>query len=124
VIRAAAVNSDALRLGKAAMRPGVPASQVFAVVRDRINDANIGYRQGRRAAYAIGIAFPPGWDEGHIISINVHEERPLQAGMVFHLITTMRIPAIGAIGCSDTVLVTADGSETLTAGIEPTLHTR
>lgn len=124
LVRAAEVNADALRRGKAAMRPGVPASEVFAVVRDRIDGAEVGYKQGRRAGYGMGVAFPPGWDEGHIISLNVNEDRPLQAGMVFHLITTMRIPAIGAIGCSDTVLITPDGCETLTSGLEPGLSVR
>jgi Xaa-Pro dipeptidase len=124
VRHAAEVNAEALRRGKAAMRPGVPAAAVFEVVREAIDRADVGYRQGRRAGYGIGIAFPPGWDEGHIMSINGNETRPLQAGMVFHLITTMRIPGIGAIGCSDTVLVTADGCETLTGAPEPGLIAR
>ena len=68
-------------------------------------------------------AFPPGWDEGEIFSINKDEQRPLQAGMSFHLITTMRLRGVGAIGCSDTVLVNEHGVETLTgavlSGIQP-----
>jgi Xaa-Pro dipeptidase len=122
LLRAVETNTDALRQAKAAIRPGVPAAQVFEVARARIDGANLGYTQGRRVAYALGIAFPPGWDEGHIISINRNETRPLQPGMVFHLITTMRLQGIGAIGCSDTVLVTEDGCETLTAEIEPQLY--
>jgi Xaa-Pro aminopeptidase len=39
--------------------------------------------------------------------------------MTFHLITTMRIQGLGAIGCSDTVLVTSTGVETLTAAVPP-----
>jgi Xaa-Pro dipeptidase len=109
---------------KAVIKPGVPASEAFEAARERIDSANIGYRQGRRVAYSIGIAFPPGWDEGHIISINENEYRPFQPGMTFHVITTMRIPGLGAIGCSDTVLVTADGCETLTSGVEPGLYVK
>ena len=124
LLRAVETNTDALRLAKAAIRPGARASRAFEAGRDRINEANIGYRQGRRLAYGIGSAFPPGWDEGHIISINETEHRPFQPGMTFHLITTMRIPSLGAVGCSDTVLVTEDGCETLTAGIEPALYAR
>lgn len=119
LLRADATSKAALSAAKGTMRPGVPANQVFEAGRTVIDDAGLGYKQGRRIAYGIGIAFPPGWDEGDIFSINVDEDRPLQAGMTFHLITTMRLAGIGAIGCSDTVLVTEDGVETLTSEIEP-----
>ncbi len=124
LLRAVETNTDALRRAKAAIKPGVPAREVFEVARERIDSANVGYKQGRRVAYAIGTAFPPGWDEGHIISINETERRPLQPGMSFHLITTMRIKGLGAIGCSDTVLVTESGCETMTRGVEHGLHVR
>jgi Xaa-Pro dipeptidase len=117
LLRATETNTEALRLAKEAIRPGVPAHVAFETARDRIAAGNVGYRQGRRVAYSIGIAFPPGWDEGHIISINDGETRPFQPGMTFHLITTMRIAGIGAVGCSDTVLVESKGCETLTAGV-------
>ncbi len=61
--------------------------------------------------------------EGDIFSINVDEKRLLQAGMVFHLITTMRFSGVGAIGSSDTVRVTATGLETLTSVIPPGIQT-
>lgn len=117
--RANETNTDALRLAKAAIKPGVKARTVFERARDRIAAGDVGYRQGRRVAYGIGIGFPPRWDEGHIMSINDGEERVLRAGMTFHLITTMRIRGLGAVGCSDTVLVTDSGCETLTSSIEP-----
>jgi Xaa-Pro dipeptidase len=119
VCRASEVASAALEAAKSHMAPGVPAHEVFEVGRATIAEADIGYEQGRRIAYGIGIAFPPGWDEGDIFSINVDEHRPLQQGMVFHLITTMRLKGIGAIGSSDTVLVTDSGVETLTTAIPP-----
>jgi Xaa-Pro dipeptidase len=122
LLRGIETNTDALKRAKAAIKPGVPASEVFEVARERIDSANLGYRQGRRVAYSIGIAFPPGWGEGHVISLNQGESRALQPGMVFHLITTMRLSGLGAIGCSDTVLVTEDGCETLTSGVEPKLY--
>jgi len=34
----------------------------------------------------------------------------------------MRLPGLGAIGCSDTVLVTEDGCETLTSGVLNEVH--
>ena len=122
LIRGSEVNRDALRLAKERIRPGVPASEAFEAARERIDDADIPYVQGRRIAYAIGTAFPPGWDEGHIFSINANEHRPFHSGMTFHVITTMRLPGLGAIGCSDTVLVTEDGCETLTSDLPNELH--
>ncbi len=117
LLQGSEVNRDALRLAKEKIRPGVAASEAFEAARQRIDDADVPYVQGRRIAYAIGTAFPPGWDEGHIFSINANEHRPFHQGMTFHVITTMRLPALGAIGCSDTVLVTEDGCETLTSGV-------
>lgn len=111
------VGQAALAAAKEAMRPGVPANEVFEAGRQVIDGAGLNYRQGRRIAYGIGIAFPPGWDEGDIFSINVDEDRPLRPGMTFHLIATMRLPGVGAFGCSDTVLATEHGAETLTAEV-------
>lgn len=117
LLRGSEVNRDALQLAKERIRPGTPASEAFEAARKRIDDADVPYVQGRRIAYAIGTAFPPGWDEGHIFSINANEHRPFHEGMTFHVITTMRLPGLGAIGCSDTVLVTEDGCETLTSSV-------
>ncbi len=117
VLLAGEVGKAALETAKELMRPGVPACDVFEAGRAVIDDSDVNYQQGRRIAYGIGIAFPPGWDEGDIFSINRDEDRPLQAGMTFHLITTMRPPGVGAIGNSDTVLITENGPETLTGAI-------
>ncbi|HCV27018.1 MAG TPA: Xaa-Pro peptidase family protein [Dehalococcoidia bacterium] len=122
LLRGSEVNRDALRLAKERIKPGVRASEAFEAVRQRIDDADVPYVQGRRIAYGIGTAFPPGWDEGHIFSINGNEQRVFHKGMTFHVITTMRLPSMGAIGCSDTVLVTDDGCETLTAGVANELY--
>jgi len=119
MIEASQVATKALQVTKDTMKEGVPAKMVFEAGSSVINEANIDYKQGRRIAYGIGTAFPPGWDEGDIFSINSDEPRLLVAGMCFHLITTMRVPGLGAIGCSDTVLVTKEGVETLTTHVEP-----
>ena len=111
------VNSDALRIAKELIKPGVEISAAFHAAKSHIDEADVLYTQGRRIAYGIGLAFPPDWGEGHIVSINGNEHREFEAGMTFHVITTMRLPGLGAIGCSDTVAVTADGCETLTRDV-------
>ncbi len=119
VLAADRTSRTALERAKSVIRPGVEARRVFEAGSAVINGSGLPYKQGRRIAYGIGIAFPPGWDEGDILSISAEEEMLLQPGMTFHLITTMRLPGIGAFGCSDTVMVTETGCETLTSGTEP-----
>jgi len=64
--------------------------------------------------YTVGAQFPPSWVEGSgfIARGGNTEFRP---GMVFHLPICLRVPGQWGIGCSETVLVTDTGVETLTA---------
>ncbi|TYC57827.1 aminopeptidase P family protein [Marinobacter sp. BW6] len=63
--------------------------------------------------YTVGAQFPPSWVEGSgfIARGGNMEFRP---GMVFHLPICLRIPGQWGIGCSETILVTADGAEPMT----------
>ncbi|NQW18564.1 MAG: aminopeptidase P family protein [Chloroflexi bacterium] len=124
LLKGVEVNSGALQLAKDLIKPGVDIAEVFGEVKRSIDESDVPYKQGRRIAYGIGTAFPPDWGEGHIISINADEHREFRSGMVFHIITTMRLLGIGAIGCSDTVAVTRSGSETLTGGVPIDLYRR
>jgi len=120
--RAAKTSTNALATAKAAIRPGARISGAFEAARDRIGAAGVGYTQAKRVAYSIGIAFPPGWGEGHIVTINANEHRQFESGMTFLVITTMRLQELGAVGCSDAVLVIGDGCETLTGEVAPGLY--
>ena len=102
-----------LQMAKDNIRPGVPTGDVFEMVKESLDGADLGAKLERRTAYSIGIAFAPDWGEGHIISITRGEKRPFQVGMTFHLIPGVRVPGVGAINCSDTILVPAAGSEPL-----------
>ena len=85
----------------------------------------LGIRKENRTAYSMGIAFPPDWGEGHILSFHKGEQRPLQAGMTFHLVNGVRVPGLGhKVSCTDTILVTEDGCETLTDRLERKLYAR
>jgi Xaa-Pro dipeptidase len=94
------------------------------MVKESLDGADLGAKLERRTAYSIGIAFAPDWGEGHIISITRGEKRPFQVGMTFHLIPGVRVPGVGAINCSDTILVTENGCETLTGGVEHRLFVK
>ena len=68
---------------------------------------------GHRVAYSIGINFPPDWGEGQIMSLQAGEERVLRPGMTFHVIPALFVPGVGATICTETVVVTGDGVESL-----------
>jgi Xaa-Pro dipeptidase len=67
-----------------------------------------------RSGYSIGIAFPPDWGEGHIMSIRHEDPRVLVPNMTFHHIPWVQLPGKAGIGMSETIRVTEDGCETLT----------
>lgn len=103
------VLQDAHERARAAMRPGVPISQVFHTAQDAV----------RRHGY-------PGYTRGHIghsLGIDTfHEEppyigsdehRPLEEGMVLAVETPSYTADVGAIMIEDLVHVTADGIEVL-----------
>ena len=82
-------------------------------------------RKPSRGAYSIGIAYAPDWSEGHILSMTQGEERVLEPGMTFHMVSgTAIVPGVGKASCSDTVVVTEDGYETLTDGVERKLYVK
>ncbi len=102
----------ALKDVKAAIRPGLTVSDADNLVRKIITDNDVGARLITRSGYSIGIAFPPSWDEGYIISLKQGESAVLEEGMTFHLIPWMwAVDGDKTCGISDTVRVTATGCE-------------
>jgi Xaa-Pro dipeptidase len=72
-----------------------------------------------RITCTIGIGFPPTWGSRVGGDVNYLNATPrsggvLQPGMVFHLIPLLIVPGVGAVGFSETVLVTGSGAEVLT----------
>lgn len=97
-----------------AMKVGAISHDINEVCKQALEDAGWGGIHEHRAGYSIGIAFPPDWGEGHIMSLQAHDPRPLEAGMVFHVIPTLLIEGVAGIACTDTVLVTETGGVPLT----------
>ncbi len=102
----------ALREAHANIRPGMTVSDADNMIRQIIQDNDIGARLITRSGYSIGIAFPPSWDEGYIISLKQGNSAILREGMTFHLIPWMwAVDGNKTVGISDTIHVTADGCE-------------
>ena len=96
-----------------ALRPGVTAGDVDAAGRAVAERAGAGPYWRNRAAYSLGLSFPPGLGEGHIIDIKPRDPRRIRAGMVFHFIPILKVPGIGAVGCTETVLAGEGGGKRL-----------
>ena len=113
-ILATEVGIETLQKAKEFIKPGVTAGQVHELIQNNLV-ARLGVKKNTgRVGYSIGIAFSPDWGEGQIISFFMGDQRPLQAGMTFHLLPSTKVPGIGTFTTSDTILVTKNGCETLT----------
>jgi Xaa-Pro dipeptidase len=97
---------------KSLMGPGMTVSDADSIVRRIISDNDVGARLVTRSGYSIGIAFPPSWDEGYILSLNPGDFSVLEPGMTFHVIPWMwGVDGDKTVGISDTIRVTDDGCE-------------
>ncbi len=100
----------ALREIKAAVRPGLTVSDADNLVRDIITENDVGADLITRSGYSIGIAFPPSWDEGYIVSLKQGDSRVMRPGMTFHIIPWMwAVDGNKTCGISDTIYVTDTG---------------
>lgn len=95
------------------IKPGEEAGEIDRRCRARVERQGLGKYFKSRAAYGIGIGFPPNWAEGHIYSIRPDDPMVLQENMTFHVIPTMFREDFG-MAISDSVRVTDTGCEVLT----------
>jgi Xaa-Pro dipeptidase len=92
----------------AACRPGVPMREVDAAARSIIQAAGYGEYSIHRTGHGLGIEA----HEAPYIRWDVAD--PLEAGMVVSIEPGIYIPGICGARHSDTVVITADGHETIT----------
>ncbi|MCH8077247.1 MAG: aminopeptidase P family protein [SAR324 cluster bacterium] len=104
----------ALEAGLTLMRPGTPAEQVDHAVRKVIDDAGYGHKFRHKAGYSIGVGFPPDWSEAGAMMLRGGESRPLEPGMIFHILPAIFEYREYGVGMSETVLITENGHEVLT----------
>src|SRR5690606_25238534 len=102
---------EALAETLSVVHPGNTPAQCHQACRDAIGRRGLLDYYRKRTSYSIGLAFAPDWGEGHILSLGEGVDRPLQPGMVLHVVPAIRKPGVGGAGFSATVLVTETGHE-------------
>jgi Xaa-Pro dipeptidase len=101
---------QALAQAHSELRPGLTVSDADKMLRNIIRENDVGAKLITRSGYSIGIAFPPSWDEGYIMSLFQGHSDILRPGMTFHVIPWMwGIDGDKSCGISDTFFITEDG---------------
>ncbi len=97
---------------KKLIRPGLTVSDADNLIRKIIMENDVGATLITRSGYSIGIAFPPSWDEGYILSLKQADSSILEEGMTFHIIPWMwGVDGNKTVGISDTIYVTETGCQ-------------
>lgn len=112
-VEAAAALEGVLEAAIESIAPGRTAGEVDALCRRVVEQRGLADYFRHRAAYGIGIGFPPNWSEGHIYAIRPGDPLVLEPNMTFHVIPTLFKPTFGMC-FSDSVRVTDSGCELLT----------
>jgi Xaa-Pro dipeptidase len=111
----AQASEEANRAASEAIRPGVTSGDVHRACQTIFEKAGlIELRRANRTGYSIGLAFPPDWGEGHILSLQENDRTVLEPGMVFHIPSAVREYGVYGASFSETVLVTPTGREVVT----------
>jgi len=110
---------DGLEAAIATIRPGITSGEVDEACRAAILKHGFGDHT-HETGYSIGVCYPPGWNESHIMNLHPGDETVLRPNMVFHLVPSLIVPELnGHVGFSETVRVTDDGCEVLTDKVVP-----
>ena len=114
VARRGAMIREALENVIEAIKPGTTSGEVHNATKAVFRKHGMEHMLGHRTGYSVGINYAPDWGEGQIMSIWDGDERPLRAGMTFHLVPGIYDLGRHTIVISETVLVSETGCEVIT----------
>lgn len=83
--------SDSMHIAQETMKRALDAVHHMVQPGMTVSDVDnpVGAKLITRSGYSIGIAFPPSWDEGYIVSLKQGDSTVLKKGMTFHIIPWM-----------------------------------
>ena len=114
VARRGAMIREALENVIEAIKPGTTSGEAHNATKAVFRKYGMEHMLGHRTGYSVGINYAPDWGEGQIMSIWDGDERPLRAGMTFHLVPGIYDLGRHTIVISETVLVSETGCEVIT----------
>lgn len=108
-----------------ALRPGARAGDVYQAWKDVADGAGLVDYHRHHCGYLVGIGFPPSWTGGSMVtSLQPGSDRELRAGMTFHVHSWFTNTGMADYFISNTVMLTQQGTENLTAATPETLTVR
>jgi Xaa-Pro dipeptidase len=98
------------------LKIGAKAGDTYAAWREVAASAGLADYERHHCGYMVGIGFPPSWTGGSMVtSLFPGSERILEAGMVFHAHSWFTNTDVVDYFISNTVILTENGAEVLTA---------
>jgi Xaa-Pro dipeptidase len=98
------------------LKIGAKAGDTYAAWREVAASAGLADYERHHCGYMVGIGFPPSWTGGSMVtSLFPGSERILKAGMVFHAHSWFTNTDVVDYFISNTVILTENGAEVLTA---------
>ena len=108
-----------------ALKPGATAGEVYQAWKDVANGAGLFDYHRHHCGYMVSIGFPPSWTGGSMVtSLQPGSTRELKAGMTFHAHSWFTNTDVVDYFISNTVMLTENGAENLTAQTPQTLIVR
>jgi len=107
---------DGMKAICSALKVGGKAGDAYAAWREVAASGGLTNYERHHCGYMVGIGFSPSWTGGSMVtSLLPGSERTLEVGMVFHAHSWFTNTDVVDYFISNTVILTEDGAEVLTA---------